>query len=131
MLDERRSKAALMKAQGLNITKISKELGITRKTFYNWNTKAEFKAEVSRLTQEFLIESFDMVRYLAPSAVRKIAWLMINGDSSKVQLEAAKVLLDKSISNATHISVDAGQGDIDNVSADVLEEEMQEVDTDE
>ena len=130
MLDERKTKAAVMKAQGIDVTKIAVALNITRTTFYNWAEKPDFKAELATLKQEYIKQSTSMLQYLAPSAVKKIVSLMINGDSSKVQLEAAKTLLDKSISNATHISIDAGQSDVDNVSADILADEMNEVDTD-
>ena len=127
MLDERKINAALMRAQGVDVTKIAKDIGINRGTFYNWEKDEEFKAELDRLKQEFLTQGKSMVSFLAPSAVKKLAWLMVHADSSKIQLESARALLDKSITNATKISIDDTRED-DAVSVDVLDKVMADVD---
>jgi len=127
MLDERKINAALMRAQGVDVTKIAIDIGINRGTFYNWEKDEEFRAELDRLKQEFLTQGKSMVAFLAPSAVKKLAWLMVHADSTKVQLEAARALLDKTISNATKISIDDTRED-DTVSPDVLDNVMDQAD---
>ena len=127
MLDEKKIKACLLRAQGMDVTKIAEEIGISRGTFYNWEKEDEVKAELLRLKQEFLSQGFNMVAFLAPSAVKKLAYLMVHADSSKIQLESARALLDKSISNATKISIDDTRED-DTVSPDVLDNVMDQAD---
>ena len=51
-----------------------------------------------------------------------------NSDSDKVRLDAATKILDKIMSNATKIEIADGRDDKDNVSIDVLDQEIKEFD---
>jgi AcrR family transcriptional regulator len=128
VLDERKIQAALLKAQGIEVTKIAETIGISRATFYNWLADEEFKAELCRLRQEFITQGSDMVACLTPKVIKKIAWLMDHSDSDKVKLDAATKLLDKTISNATKITLDDSRDDKDNVTTDILDAELKEFD---
>ena len=48
MLDERQLKCIELKFQGLDITEIASQVGISRTTYYKWIELEEYKAEVHR-----------------------------------------------------------------------------------
>ena len=127
MLDERMINAALMKAQGIDVIKIAPLIGICRATYYNWEKMEEFKAEVDRFKQEFLTQGSNMISYLSIKALKKLDALM-EADSEKVQFDAASKILDKSHSNATKIEIADGRDDKDDVSVDVLDQEIKDFD---
>jgi transcriptional regulator with XRE-family HTH domain len=126
MLDERMINAALMKAQGIDVIKIASAIGICRATYYNWEKMEDFKAEVVRLRQEFLTQASNMAAFEAPKSIRKLIELRDNAESEKIQCDAAKILLDKTIANMTKLSIDDGRDTKDNVSKDMLDEEIAE-----
>ncbi|MFA6867443.1 MAG: hypothetical protein WCR54_08040 [Clostridia bacterium] len=128
MLDERMINAALMKAQGIDVIKIAPLVGICRATYYNWEKTEEFKAEVVRLRQEFLTQASNMAAFEAPKSIKKLADLRDNAISEKVQCDAAKILLDKTVSNATKVEITDGRDDKDIVPVDILADEIKEFD---
>ena len=107
MLDERQLKAINLKFKGLEVTKIAEEVGVSRTTFYKWAGTEEFKAEVARREQEYISSTKLMAAYFAPKAMQGIMYLALKGGSEKVRLDAYSKLLDKIISNANKIDIDA------------------------
>lgn len=128
MLDDRKLKCIELKAQGIEITEIAKQLGIARNTYYNWAADEEFKAELGRREQEFISSTRQAVISYGPKVVKLLIALAEKGDSEKVRLDALSKLLDKTMSNATKISIDDGREGEDNVSIDILEQETKEFD---
>jgi hypothetical protein len=127
VLDERKMKVALMKAQGIEITQISKDVGISRQTVYTWLDSDDVKAEVLKHGQEFLSQTIQMIGVEGPRNIKALVYLRDHADSEKVRLDAACKLLDKTVSNATHIEIDDNR-DINPVSIDVLEQEINSID---
>jgi transcriptional regulator len=128
MLDERQLKCIALKAQGIEVTKIAEEVGISRTTFYQWNKLEEFKAEACRREQEFISSTKQAVISYGPKAMELLKELAENADSEKVRLDAISKILDKIVSNAVKIEIDSGMGDKDDVSIDILSQEMLEAD---
>ena len=128
MLDERQLKAINLKFKGLEVTKIAEEVGVSRTTLYKWRGMEEFKAEVARRKQEYISSTRLMAAYFAPKAMQGIMYLALKGSSEKVRLDAYSKLLDKIISNATRIEIDACANDKDAVTLDVLTEELNDID---
>lgn len=107
MLDERQLKAINLKFKGLEVTKIAEEVGVSRTTLYKWRGMEEFRAEVARREQEYISSTRLMAAYFAPKAMQGIMYLALKGGSEKVRLDAYSKLLDKIISNANKIDIDA------------------------
>ena len=128
MLDERQLDCIALKAKGMEVTKIALEVGISRTTYYEWNKLEEFKAEACRREQEFISSTKQAVISYGPKAMQILKDLAENSDSDKVRLDAATKILDKIMSNATKIEIADGRDDKDNVSIDVLDKEIKEVD---
>ena len=128
MLDERQLDCIALKAKGMEVTKIALEVGISRTTYYEWNKLEEFKAETCRREQEFISSTKQAVISYGPKAMQILKDLAENSDSDKVRLDAATKILDKIMSNATKIEIADGRDDKDNVSIDVLDKEIKEVD---
>ena len=128
MLDERQLKAINLKFKGLEVTKIAEEVGVSRTTLYKWRGMEEFRAEVARREQEYISSTRLMAAYFAPKAMQGIMYLALKGGSEKVRLDAYSKLLDKIISNATRIEIDANTNDKDAVTLDVLTEELNDID---
>jgi len=126
MLDERQIRAVEAKAKGFTITDVAKEAGVSRNTVYEWIKLEEFKAELSKLEQDFLSSTRQAVISYGPKVVEELKKLATKGTSEKVRLDALSKLLDKTMSNATKIEVTDGREDKDNVSVDVLDKEIKE-----
>jgi len=125
MLDERQIKAVLCKSTGGNISQMARKAGVTRNTIYKWIELEEFKAEVAKCQQEFLSQGKSMISYLSVKALNTLQKLMYSSNE-KIRFEAASKVLDKSHSNATKIEINDGRDEKDNVSIDVLEQEIKE-----
>jgi len=129
LLDERKIKAIALYVQGIDITAIVKQIGVARATFYNWNNDEEFKAEVSRVRQEYLTQTSHLLHSYGPKAMKTLVYLSEHADSEKVRLEATGKILDKLVSNATKISIDDTRED-STVDKDILDGVMDAEDTD-
>lgn len=127
MLDERKLKAAQLRAQGTEVTEVARQVGIERTTFYTWLKDDEFVAELNRCTQEFLTTTRKMLSAYGPKAVDRLIKLAERAESEKVKLDAASKILDKLVSNATKIEIDTNQAD-DHLSKDILDEEFKDID---
>ncbi|MCB2300381.1 phBC6A51 family helix-turn-helix protein [Clostridium tagluense] len=127
MLDERKIKAALMKAQGIDVVKIAPEVGISRATYYNWEKAEEFTDEVNRCRQEFIIQSSNRLAYLTVKAVNVLDEQM-DSEDEKRSFDAASKVLDKTIPNMSKLTLDDGRDNKDKVNIDVLDAEINEID---
>lgn len=128
MLDERQIRAVEAKSKGFTITDVAKEAGVSRNTVYEWIKLEEFKAELSKLEQDFLSSTKQAVISYGPKVVAELKKLATESKSEKVRLDALSKLLDKTMSNATKIEVTDGRDDKDNVPVDVLDQELKEFD---
>lgn len=128
MLDERQLKVCSLLAQGIPITVISKEVGVSRQTIYDWKKMEEFVAELDRFGQEFISQMIASGKAYAPKAMAKLIYLCEHASSDKGKFDAASKIIDKYMSNATKIEVTDGRDSKDNVPIDVLEAEMLELD---
>lgn len=128
MLDERQIKAVEAKAKGFTITDVAKEAGVSRNTVYEWIKLEEFKAELSKLEQDFLSSTRQAVISYGPKVVEELKKLATKGTSEKVRFDALSKLLDKTMSNANKIEIADGRDSNDNVPIDVLDKEISEID---
>ena len=126
MLDERQIKAIEAKAKGATIVDVAKAAGVSRNTIYEWIKLEEFKAELSRLEQDFLSSAKQAVISYGPEIVKQLKLIATKGTSEKVRLDALSKLLDKTMSNATKIEINDGRDTKDDVSIDVLDQEIKE-----
>lgn len=128
MLDERQIRAVEAKSKGFTIVDVAKAARVSRNTVYEWIKLEEFQAELSRLEQDFLFSTQQAVISYGPTVVKELKLLSKNATSEKVRLEALSKLLDKTMSNATKIEVSDSRDDKDNVSNDVLNNEINDID---
>jgi len=128
MLDERQLKCIELKYKGLEVTKIALEVGISRTTYYKWIELEEYKAEVARCGQELISSTIQIITSYAPINAMKLIKLADGATSKKIELDARLALLNKTMPNTTKLSIDDGRDDKDNVSVDVLDAEMNDID---
>ena len=131
MLDERQIKAVEAKSKGFTITDVAKEAGVSRNTVYEWIKLEAFKAELSKLEQDFLSSTKQAVISYGPKVVEELKKLATSGKSEKIRFDALSKLLDKTMSNATKIEIADGRDDKDNVDTDVLDDEIKGFDDEE
>lgn len=130
MLDERQMKCIALKYQGLDVTKIALDVGISRTTYYKWIELEEYKAEIVRCGQELISSTIQIITAYAPKNALKLIELADSTTSKKIELDARLALLNKTMPNTTKISIDDGRDGKDKVSADILDAEMNELDSD-
>ena len=129
MLDEKHLKVCHLLSIGTSITEIAKVMGMTRQTIYDWKKKEEMKAELDRQGQDFISSMQASGRAYAPKAMARLIDLCENGTSDKTQLDAASKIIDKYMSNATKIEIADGRDSKDDVTVDVLDDEIKEFDS--
>ena len=127
MLDSRQMQVCDLLAMGVTITEVSKAVGVTRQTIYDWKKLELVKARVDELGQEYLSATIATMHAEGPKSMKVLIDLRDNASSEKVRLEACAKILDKLVSNATKISIDDTRED-DAVSVDVLDKVMEDVD---
>lgn len=130
MLDERQLKVCELLAIGTPAIEIAKVVGISRTSVYDWKKFPEIKARLEELEQDFISATKSAVVGYGPKAVSLLKDLAENADSEKVRLDAVSKLIDKVVSNATKVEITDGRDDKDNVSDDVLNDEIEEIDND-
>lgn len=128
MLDERQDKMCQLLSIGTSVIEVAKGIGISRQTVYDWKKSEEMKARLDELGQEFISSTKQAVISYAPKAMGIIKDLAEHATSEKIRLEAAKILLDKVVSNAIKVELSNGNDDADNISQDLLNEELNEFD---
>ena len=127
MLDERQVKAVEAKAKGATITDVAKEVGVSRNTIYAWMILEDFKAELSRLEQDFLSSTKQAVISYGPIVVEELKKLATKGKSEKIRLDALSKLLDKTMSNATKIELNDSRDDGGAVPVDVITQAIEDM----
>lgn len=76
---------------------VAKEIKISERTLYNWlHHDEEFRNAMEWYRKE-------VYRNLAPTAVKTIEDIMLNGESDKVRLEAAKDILARAGDDASSV----------------------------
>lgn len=128
MLDKRQLSVCELIATGIPITEVAELTDVARSTIYEWKKLEEFKAELDRFGREFIFSTQQAVISYGPTVVAELKKLAKNAKSEKVRLDALSKLLDKTMSNATKIEVTDGREDKDNVTIDVLDQEIKEFD---
>ena len=126
MLDERQMKCIALKLQGIEVTKIASEVGISRTTYYKWIELEEFKAELGRCGQELISSTIQIITAYAPKNAQALIKLAETTTSKKIELDARLALLNKTMPNTTKVSIDDGRDTKDNISVDVLAQEIKE-----
>jgi len=129
MLDQRQIDAIERQATGGNITDMAKAAGVTRNTIYKWIELEEFKAEVARCQQEYISSTIQIITSYAPKNAAKLIKLADSTTNKKIELDARLALLNKTMPNTNKISIDDGRDSKDKVDVDVLDAEMDELDT--
>ena len=129
MLDERQIRVCHLLSIGTPAIDIAKEIGISRTSVYDWKKNTEVMAMLEELAQGFIFSTKQACISFAPKAMNIIRDLAEHATSEKIRLEAAKILIDKTISNAVKIELTNGDADKDSVPMDLLDEEFKEFDT--
>lgn len=127
MLDERQLEACRLLSIGTKVTEISKEVGCSRQTVYDWQKNAEFAAMLDQLGQEFISSMIATGREFAPKAMKQLIYLAEHAKSDKGKFDALAKIIDKYMSNATKVEIDINK-DSDAISADILDQELSEFD---
>ncbi len=128
MLDERQLKCIELGFQGMDVTEIAEKVGISRTTYYKWIKMEEYIAEVNRCGQELISSTIRIITSYAPKNAMKLIKLADSTTNKKIELDARLALLNKTMPNTTKVTVDDGRDSKDNVSVDVLDAEMAELD---
>ena len=130
MLDERQIRAVEAKAKGFTITDVAKEAGVSRNTIYEWIKMEESTAEVGRFQQQYLSQAQGRLKVAAQDAADEIIKLLKKGKYEKTRLSAAQDILDRNLGKATtRVEVDDGRKDKNNVTADILDAEIDELES--
>ena len=128
MLDDRQIRVCELIATGIPITEVAKVSGIARSTIYEWKKLEEFNAEVSRFGQEFIHAAQGRLKCAAKEAADEVIKLLKHGKYEKTRLSAAQDILDRNLGKATtRVEVDDSRKDKDNVTTDLLDAEMDEL----
>lgn len=131
--DERKEKALeLILANTATYTDIAKMVGCSRQTLYEWEKMEEFKAELTKRRQEknkrITDRGSDTLYNKYDEALDTIADNIKNG-SPRNRLLAAIWWAEKIGGKpTTRVEVEDSRNGKDNVSTDVLESEMDEID---
>ncbi len=128
MLDERQLKCIELGFKGMDVTEIAEKVGISRTTYYKWIKMEEYIAEVNRCGQELISSTIRIITSYAPKNAMKLIKLADSTTNKKIELDARLALLNKTMPNTTKVTVDDGRDSKDNVSVDVLDAEMAELD---
>ena len=128
MLDERQLKCIELGFKEFDVTEIAKIVGISRTTYYKWIKLEEYMAEVNRCGQAFISSTIQIITAYAPKNALKLIELADSTTSKKIELDARLALLGKTMSNATKIEISDGRDDKDDVSVDVLDQEIKDFD---
>ena len=127
MLDERKLKTIELLAQGIHYTDISKQVGVSRQTIYDWLKDEEFKAELDRWRQEFINCTRSIFAFNAPKAARKIV-KQIDSSNEKIANTASQYVCDATCGKPTTKVEQVNDTENKNIDDDILDKELDEVD---
>ena len=128
VLDERQIRCVEMVAIGASKTEIAKIVGISRTTLWSWEKLEEFTAKLDEFEQEI---SFQSKRILKGALIdaSKVLVKQLDSKNEKIAQGAATDILDRGHGKATsRMELADGREDKDNVSVDVLDKEISEID---
>ena len=128
MLDERQIKVCQLLSVGTPAIEIAQIVGISRTSVYDWKKNIEVKAMLEELERDFISTTKQSVVSYGAKAVAILKNLAEHSDSEKIRLDAVGKLLDKVISNAVKIDIADARDSKDTVTADVLAEELNDID---
>ena len=126
-MTEKQIQAAKMYAEGLEVTEISKRIGISRSTFYEWKKKKEFLSEVDRFKQEFLNSAEGRLGENVNKYIDALEVIAFCGKSEKNRTDALTYLLDRVLGKPTNRTQDITKGDQEEVQ-EVVSWDNQDVD---
>ena len=81
--------------EGWKVSEIAKEIGVSRRTIYNWMDKEEFKATLNESMQQIKQEGENAIIKDLVSYIDNIKWLAIKSKSEKIRLDASTYLVDR------------------------------------
>ena len=130
MLDDRKMKAIELHMKGMQNPEISKQIGVSRQTVWTWlTTDEEVKSELDRLKRENHLHIKNRIATEADMALDTVVYLALHGHSEKVRGENAQYILDRYDGKpTTKVEQNTKDDKKDNVSADLLEQTVKEVD---
>lgn len=109
MLTAKQTKAVALLFDGKTKKEIAEELNVTEKTIYNWRQLDEFKNELQKVVNNYLIE-------IRANLIKNQENLALNAKSEMVKFSATKDLLDRT---------DVIQNDLSN--SRVLEQQLRKL----
>lgn len=121
MLDERQIKVCHLLSVGTPVVDIAKEMGVSRRTIYDWKKQPEMEAMAQELAQDFISQMIATGRSYAPKAMKQLIYLAEHAKSDKGKYDALAKIIDKYMSNATKVEIDMTK-DSDAVTVDMLDE---------
>lgn len=118
-----------MLLQGENISDISKKIGCTRQSIYNWKDKPHIKAELDTRRRDLKKSAHNLIARDICTYVDNIKDLANNSTDQRVRLQANKYLIDQCLGSPTAakeetINTDIGDKDKD---SNTLKNELNEI----
>lgn len=124
LITAQESNMLTMLIEGENITDIAKSIGVHRNTIYNWLSKDNVKAELSRRRQELAHQGNGLILKDITTYITNIKELANDKSDKRVCLAANQYLLNRIYGNPTtkedNENVDTGE----NVDTVTLEAEL-------
>lgn len=113
---------------GMNKSEIAKKLGVNRSTIYNWEDKAEVRAELERRRQAIKKSAHNRIVEGACTYVDNMKDLANNSNDQRVRLQANKYLIDQclGIATATKDEIITSDGDT-NKDTNTLQKELDNI----
>lgn len=118
-LTENQLLAIELKIKGLNNTQISKQLGVTRQSIYNWEKNERFVAMLEKTQKDYLSAYSRKIMNYIPLAVQTLVDVM-NDDGAKYdeKIKASRAILD--YSNIKKGGIQDESNSVSNVSQPTL-----------
>lgn len=126
MLNEKQFKSAKLYAEGITPTEISKIVGVSRTTFYEWLKKEEFAREVDKFKTEIITSAEKSMTSKVEKYIESLEGIALAGRSEKNRVDALTYLLDRVLGKSTTKIQDVTEGKEDGkkeLSWDSVEDE--------
>jgi len=110
----------MMIEDSMEITKIAKELGVSRTTIYNWMKDERFKAELDKNEQDIKTRVNRVIVHRLPEAIEKL-WALTNSTDGRTKLKATKEWVDRGLGKvSTSMTIEDKRSNSDVGSIDEL-----------
>ena len=110
----------MMIEDSMEITKIAKELGVSRTTIYNWMKDERFKAELDKNEQDIKTRVNRVIVHRLPEAIEKL-WALTNSTDGRTKLKATKEWVDRGLGKvSTAMTIEDKRSNSDVGSIDEL-----------